>query len=184
MKLISVLQNLRWHAFDQNFIEMSFSTKDVILVNWGPIIHKRLNCKKMWNCFKLHFYDNSITLSKDAYEVSFMNLNMATRLYDYSTLTSAYQCIGLNKLCYIDLTVFGTVSVFEQVLKIRSVLEKLEVVKMIIRQKVASIRLANHYQHLDFKFQISSRSVNKHGCHRQFLFQVGRFLKIFFSETA
>jgi hypothetical protein len=92
----------------------------------------------MWNCFKLHFYDNSITLSKDAYEVSFMNLNMATRLYDYSTLTSAYQCIGLNKLCYIDLTVFGTVSVFEQVLKIRSVLEKLEVVKMIIRQKVHS----------------------------------------------
>jgi hypothetical protein len=31
---------------------------------------------------------------------------------------------------------------------------------------------------------ILSRSVNKHGCHRQFLFLVGRFLKIFFSETA
>jgi hypothetical protein len=26
--------------------------------------------------------------------------------------------------------------------------------------------------------------VCKHGCHRQFLFQIGRFLKIFFSETA
>jgi hypothetical protein len=31
---------------------------------------------------------------------------------------------------------------------------------------------------------ISSRSVNKHSCHRQFLFLVGWFLKIFFSETA
>ena len=29
-----------------------------------------------------------------------------------------------------------------------------------------------------------SRSINKHGHHRQFLFQIGRFLKIFFSETA
>jgi hypothetical protein len=26
--------------------------------------------------------------------------------------------------------------------------------------------------------------VSKHGCHRQFLFQFGRFLKIFFPETA
>ena len=29
-----------------------------------------------------------------------------------------------------------------------------------------------------------SRSVYKHGHHRQFLLQIGRFLKIFFSETA
>ena len=29
----------------------------------------------------------------------------------------------------------------------------------------------------------SSRTVNKHGRHRQFLFLVGRFLKIFSSET-
>jgi hypothetical protein len=31
---------------------------------------------------------------------------------------------------------------------------------------------------------ISSRSIDKHGHHRQFLFLIGRFLKIFFSETA
>jgi hypothetical protein len=31
---------------------------------------------------------------------------------------------------------------------------------------------------------ISSRSINKYGCHRQFLFLIGRFLKIFSSETA
>jgi hypothetical protein len=31
---------------------------------------------------------------------------------------------------------------------------------------------------------ISSRSINKHGRHRQFLFLIGRFLKIFSSETA
>jgi hypothetical protein len=31
---------------------------------------------------------------------------------------------------------------------------------------------------------ISSRSINKHGHHRQFLFVIGRFLKIFSSETA
>jgi hypothetical protein len=31
---------------------------------------------------------------------------------------------------------------------------------------------------------ISSWSVNKHGHHRQFLFLIGRFLKIFSSETA
>ena len=30
----------------------------------------------------------------------------------------------------------------------------------------------------------SSRSVNKHGCHRQFLFLADWFLKIIFSETA
>jgi hypothetical protein len=29
-----------------------------------------------------------------------------------------------------------------------------------------------------------SRSINKYGCHRQFLFLIGRFLKIFYSETA
>jgi hypothetical protein len=31
---------------------------------------------------------------------------------------------------------------------------------------------------------ISSRSINKHGHHRQFLFLIGRFLKIFSFETA
>jgi hypothetical protein len=31
---------------------------------------------------------------------------------------------------------------------------------------------------------ILSRSINKHGHHRQFLFLIGRFLKIFSSETA
>ena len=31
---------------------------------------------------------------------------------------------------------------------------------------------------------ILSRSINKHGCHRQFLFLIGQILKIFFSETA
>ena len=31
---------------------------------------------------------------------------------------------------------------------------------------------------------ILSRSINKHGRHRQFLFLIGRFLKIFSSETA
>ena len=31
---------------------------------------------------------------------------------------------------------------------------------------------------------ISSRSINKHGHHRQFLFLIGRFLKTFYSETA
>jgi hypothetical protein len=31
---------------------------------------------------------------------------------------------------------------------------------------------------------ILSRSVNKHGRHRQFLFLIGRFLEIFYSETA
>ena len=31
---------------------------------------------------------------------------------------------------------------------------------------------------------ILSRSIDKHGCHRQFLFLIGRFFKIFSSETA
>jgi hypothetical protein len=31
---------------------------------------------------------------------------------------------------------------------------------------------------------ISSRSIDKHGRHRQFLFLISRFLKIFSSETA
>jgi hypothetical protein len=30
---------------------------------------------------------------------------------------------------------------------------------------------------------IFSRSINKHGCHRQFLFLIGGFLQIFYSET-
>jgi hypothetical protein len=35
-----------------------------------------------------------------------------------------------------------------------------------------------------WRMLLSSRSINKHGRHRQFLFLIGRFLKIFFSETA
>jgi hypothetical protein len=35
-----------------------------------------------------------------------------------------------------------------------------------------------------WRLLISSRSVNKHGHHRQFLFLIGRFKKIFSSETA
>ena len=34
-----------------------------------------------------------------------------------------------------------------------------------------------------YRLLILSRSINKHGCHRQFLFLIGRFFKIF-SETA
>ena len=34
-----------------------------------------------------------------------------------------------------------------------------------------------------YRLLISSQSVNKHDCHRQFLFLVGRFIN-FFSETA
>jgi hypothetical protein len=33
------------------------------------------------------------------------------------------------------------------------------------------------------KLLILSRSINKHGCHRQFLFLIGRFKKVFSSET-
>jgi hypothetical protein len=39
------------------------------------------------------------------------------------------------------------------------------------------------YGRSSIKFLILSRSINKHGRHRQFLFLIGRFLKIFFSET-
>jgi hypothetical protein len=35
-----------------------------------------------------------------------------------------------------------------------------------------------------YRLLISSRFLNKHGRHRQFFFLIGRFLKIFFSETA
>jgi hypothetical protein len=35
-----------------------------------------------------------------------------------------------------------------------------------------------------YKVLISSPSINKHGRHMQFLFLMGRFLKIFSSETA
>jgi hypothetical protein len=35
-----------------------------------------------------------------------------------------------------------------------------------------------------WRFLILSLSINKHGHHRQFLFLIGRFLKIFYSETA
>jgi hypothetical protein len=34
-----------------------------------------------------------------------------------------------------------------------------------------------------YRLLISSRSINKYGCYRQFLFLIGRFLKIFYSET-
>ena len=40
------------------------------------------------------------------------------------------------------------------------------------------------YGRSSIKLLISSRSINKHGHHRQFLFLIGRFLKIFYSETA
>jgi hypothetical protein len=39
-------------------------------------------------------------------------------------------------------------------------------------------------QKQESRLLISSRSINKHGHHRQFLFLIGRFLKIFSSETA
>ena len=35
-----------------------------------------------------------------------------------------------------------------------------------------------------YRLLISSRSVDRHGRHRRFLFLIGRFKKIFFSETA
>ena len=35
-----------------------------------------------------------------------------------------------------------------------------------------------------YRLLISFWSVNKHGHHKQFLFQIGQFLKIFFSEAA
>jgi hypothetical protein len=38
-------------------------------------------------------------------------------------------------------------------------------------------------RHGSYLMQISSRSVNKHGRHRQLLFLIGRFLKIFSFET-
>ena len=34
-----------------------------------------------------------------------------------------------------------------------------------------------------YKVLILSQSINKHGCHRQFMFLIGQFLKIFSSET-
>jgi hypothetical protein len=39
------------------------------------------------------------------------------------------------------------------------------------------------YGRFSIKLLISSRSINKYGCHRQFLFLIGRFLKIFSCET-
>jgi hypothetical protein len=38
------------------------------------------------------------------------------------------------------------------------------------------------YGRFSIKMLISSRFVNKHGHHRQFLFLIGRFLKIFFPD--
>jgi hypothetical protein len=50
-----------------------------------------------------------------------------------------------------------------------------------------SVHLAKRFQRrrfLEISQSISSRSIDKHGHHRQFLFLIGRFLKIFYSETA
>jgi hypothetical protein len=40
------------------------------------------------------------------------------------------------------------------------------------------------YGRFSIKLLILSRSIDKHGRHRQFLFLIGRYLKIFSSETA
>ena len=40
------------------------------------------------------------------------------------------------------------------------------------------------YVRSSIKMLISSRSIKKYGCHRQFLFLIGQFLKIFSSETS
>jgi hypothetical protein len=40
------------------------------------------------------------------------------------------------------------------------------------------------YGRFSITLLILSRSINKHGCHRQFLFLIGRFLKILSCETA
>ena len=40
------------------------------------------------------------------------------------------------------------------------------------------------YWRTSIRLLILSRSVNKHGCHKQFFFLIGRFLKIFFSASA
>ena len=40
------------------------------------------------------------------------------------------------------------------------------------------------YGRFSIKLLMLSRSINKHGHHRQFLFLIGQFLKIFYSETS
>jgi hypothetical protein len=40
------------------------------------------------------------------------------------------------------------------------------------------------YGRFSIKLLILSRSIDKHGRHRQFLFLIGRYLKIFSSETS
>jgi hypothetical protein len=54
----------------------------------------------------------------------------------------------------------------------------LKLLSQLNRHLVGSI-----YGRSSIKLLISSRSVNKLSCHRQFLFLIYRFLKIFFSET-
>ena len=39
-------------------------------------------------------------------------------------------------------------------------------------------------EHFLSRLLILFQSINKHGCHRQFLFLIGRFLKIFYSQIA
>jgi hypothetical protein len=49
-----------------------------------------------------------------------------------------------------------------------------------------SVHLAKRFQRRRFSKigQSETRIVSKHGCHRRLLFLIGRFLKIFSSETA
>jgi uncharacterized protein (DUF169 family) len=54
-----------------------------------------------------------------------------------------------------------------------------------------SVHLAKRFQRIfleidqsETRIACGSRSIDKHGRHRQFLFLIGRFLKIFSSETA
>ena len=47
----------------------------------------------------------------------------------------------------------------------------------------SSIKIA-HLVPIYKSFSFRPDSLSKHGCHREFLFQIGRFLKIFFPETA
>jgi hypothetical protein len=42
----------------------------------------------------------------------------------------------------------------------------------------------NEHRNRELSIDASYQSINKHCHHRQFLFLIGRFLKIFYSETA